>query len=73
MSMHCTVLLYTICGWQDGLYDRGILADTGHGHGVRLVAQIHDELLFEVDAQRCDVYMIAGLHNLRQSGSMCTR
>ena len=32
----------------------------GNGCPVRLVAQIHDELLFEVNAQLCDVYVVAG-------------
>ncbi len=27
---------------------------------VRLVAQIHDELLFEVNTEICDVYVITG-------------
>ena len=27
---------------------------------VRLVAQIHDELLFEANTKLCDVYMVAG-------------
>ena len=30
------------------------------GKAARLVAQIHDELLFEVNTQLCDVYVVAG-------------
>lgn len=30
---------------------------------VKLVAQIHDELLFEVNAQHCDLYTVAGEQN----------
>ena len=29
-------------------------------NAVRIVAQIHDELLFEADAKLCDVYKSAG-------------
>lgn len=32
----------------------------GKQQAVRLVAQIHDELLFEANTKLCDVYVVAG-------------
>ena len=32
----------------------------GRHQAVRLVAQIHDELLFEANTELCDVYVVVG-------------
>ena len=52
---------YIECPYKETLLyltDRRCFA--GDRQHVQLVAQIHDELLFEVNAQRCDAYVIAG-------------
>ena len=45
---------------HDPIRHKVCVSVVGNRLAVRLVAQIHDELLFEVNTQLCDVYMIAG-------------
>ena len=37
-----------------------LIAVPGGPQPVKLLTQIHDELLFEVDTQHCDFYQVAG-------------
>lgn len=37
-----------------------LLSVAGVSQPVKLLTQIHDELLFEVDLQQCDFYQVAG-------------